>query len=478
MESRQRRRRLYAVVAAGVVGAYILTQLALAAALAGGPSPKDLQRPLPLYLKLHKTGGTSVASALARVVLSDDKAYGAWRARLDGRDGSNYAFQKLGKFCGNYDGHWATQVYRVVGATGMKLCGGVPRRTARLVTLLRDPTPRFVSRLYYELGGATDLLLQAPFSTNASSWTPYDIRRMERIACEACSTINGGHCQWKGGICDSPQEYTVVLSKLGYYGRRGALQRKGGSVDVPDPHISPPTTNLRRLREYRKEAERALREDFAVVGVLEDLSTFFTLRSLNLGWDTENFVFATRKSHALHGSSTKPPCCRTVQPRTDLIQGRLGERRDERLAKRADAVAHRNNTEIKWSGVWPLLGWNAPKKGKLREETQKYIERRNADDRHLWKAARALSEERLIMAHNGEESKRRFDALQKAYGAGLIRDAQGFYGFCDWRVKDHERANDANAECRRCAAALPRRRCRVDGVEASCRAGVEGIVYE
>ena len=70
METRQRRRRIYAVVAAGVVGAYILTQLAIAAALAGGPSPKDLQRPLPLYLKLHKTGGTSVASALARVVLN------------------------------------------------------------------------------------------------------------------------------------------------------------------------------------------------------------------------------------------------------------------------------------------------------------------------------------------------------------------------------------------------------------------------
>ena len=82
------------------------------------------------------------------------------------------------------------------------------------------------------------------------------------------------------------------------------------------------------------------------------------------------------------------------------------------------------------------------------------------------------------MARNGEESKRRFDALQKAYGAGLIRDAQGFYGFCDWRVKDHERANDANAECRRCAAALPRRRCRVDGVEAICREGVDDVVYD
>ena len=141
MQTRQRRRRLYAVAAAGAVFVYLVAQLALAS----GPSPNDLQRPLPLYLKLHKTGGTSVASALARVVLNDDTAYGAWRARLDGREGSSFAFQKLGKFCGNYDGHWATQVYRVVGATGMKLCGGVPRRTARLVTLLRDPTPRFIS---------------------------------------------------------------------------------------------------------------------------------------------------------------------------------------------------------------------------------------------------------------------------------------------------------------------------------------------
>ena len=164
MESRQRRRRLYAVAGAAALFIYVVSQLAIGAAL-NGPSPKDLQRPLPLYLKLHKTGGTSVASALARVVLNDDAAYGAWRARLDGREGSSFLLRKLGKFCGNYDGHWATQVYRVVGATGMKLCGGVPRRTARLVTLLRDPTPRFVSRLYYELGGATDLLLKAPFST-------------------------------------------------------------------------------------------------------------------------------------------------------------------------------------------------------------------------------------------------------------------------------------------------------------------------
>ena len=81
------------------------------------------------------------------------------------------------------------------------------------------------------------------------------------------------------------------------------------------------------------------------------------------------------------------------------------------------------------------------------------------------------------MAHNGEESKGRFDALQKAYGAGLIRDAQGFYSFCDWRVKDHERANGANEKCRECAAALPHQKCRVDGAEAVCREGVGDVNY-
>ena len=194
----------------------------------------------------------------------------------------------------------------------------------------------------------------------------------------------------------------------------GAAPQKGGPVDTRSP-MHPPQRICGVTSIEKRPSGRC---GGLGGGVLEDLSTFFTLLALDLGWDTENFVFATRKSHALHGSSKTPPCSRTVQPRTDLIQGRLGERRDERLAKRADALTHRNNTEIKWSGVWPLLGWNAPHKGKLRAETQKYIEKRNADDRHLWKAARALSEERLIMAHNGEDSKRRFDALQKAYGAG------------------------------------------------------------
>ena len=85
-------------------------------------------------------------------------------------------------------------------------------------------------------------------------------------------SINGGHCQWKGGICDSPQEY-VCLSKLATTGAAPpAAERR--LLMCRSPIAS--HENLRRLREYRKEAERALREDFAVVGVLEDLSTFFT----------------------------------------------------------------------------------------------------------------------------------------------------------------------------------------------------------
>jgi len=494
------RRRWCAVLTAGALGVYLVAQLAI-----DSPAREALARPLPLYLKLHKTGGTSVAAALARVVLNEDAAYGTWRARLDGRkappgsggDASlaalvpSLAFQKLGKFCGNYDGHWATQAYRVFGESGMARCGGVPwRPNAKLVTLLRDPAPRFISRLYYELGGATDLLLAPPFASNASSWTPTDVRRMERISCRACVLINGGHCQWRGGLCDSPQEYAVVLGRLGYYGRRGVLQRSGGAVDAPDPHISPPTKDLKGLRRVRAAAEKALREEFAVIGVLEDLPTFLTLLALDLGWALDNFVYATRKSHAVHGASRAHPCARAPAPRTELIQGRLGDRRDERLAKRADAKAHHNASVVAWSGVWPLLGWNAPRKGKLRPETRQYVERRNADDTHLWALARELAEARLAAAPGGPDARRRLGALQAAYAGGIVRDAQGFYAPCDWRVKDHERAAaggaapDLNAACLRCAAALPRRRCRVDGVEATCRADVDpgdvgfSLVYE
>ena len=165
MEGRQRRRRLYAVVAAGVVGAYILTQLAIAAALAGGPSPKDLQRPLPLP-QTYKTGGTSVASALARVARNDDAAYGAWTG-----GGSSFPLQ-----------NWES-------SAGIMMVTGRRRSTASwgdghgcaaachdrtLVTLLGTPL-RFVSRLY--LSAAPPHFQRPPFHERVG-WTRWP--RMER----------------------------------------------------------------------------------------------------------------------------------------------------------------------------------------------------------------------------------------------------------------------------------------------------------
>mmetsp|Transcript_5012 Transcript_5012/g.20559 ORF Transcript_5012/g.20559 Transcript_5012/m.20559 type:complete len:205 (+) Transcript_5012:548-1162(+) len=105
----------------------------------------------------------------------------------------------------------------------MRWCGGsgVPffptrgRARAKLATLLRHPVPRFISRLYYELGGRSDLLLAPPFAARPETWTVRDVERMERITCDACATINRGHCRWRGGLCDAPQEYLVVLSRLG-----------------------------------------------------------------------------------------------------------------------------------------------------------------------------------------------------------------------------------------------------------------------
>jgi len=528
-------RRASACVVAAVVAAYLCLQLLLSTSYDARSAGAAV--PLPLLLKLHKTGGTSLASALARAVLCDDAAYGAWRARLDGRaapagdavargafgggavealrgargggrartaagdavagalpDG---AFRSLSQFCGNYDGHWATKAYRYLGPSGMRLCGGLApaRPRAKLVTLLRDPAPRFVSRLYYELGGSTSLLLAPPFSGNASAWSPGDVRTMEKIVCDACAKINGGHCAWRGGICDTPQEYLVVLSRLGPLGGRGRLQRSGGKREAAYASIAAPNRNRARLADARKRAEHALLHDFAVVGVLEDLHTFFVLLAAELDWPLERLLYATRKSHVAPSTSggRETPCGRGDDAPADLIQGRLTKRRDERLKKRADALAMRTDAKVEWSGVWPLLGWNDPKKGPLRPETKAYVDKRNADDRALWRVAGETATRRLAAKPGGDADKRRFDALQKAYVAGVVKDGQGFYSFCDWRVKDYERAanragpgaafhsdeTDPNAACLRCAAALDDAPCAVaaaPGLPAAatrCRAGVD-----
>ena len=356
----------------------------------------------------------------------------------------------------------------------MGICGGIfPRRSkTKLVTLLRDPTLRFVSRLYYELGGQTELLLKPPFSYNTSAWTPWDIREMERISCEACATINAGHCRWRGGICDSPQEYTVVLSRLAPSGHRGALQRKGGDMEAHLRAVSPPVPNTKPLKMARTHAAQRLLEDFSVIGVLEDLHVFLVLLALELSWSPDALLYATRKSHAkaaqlVYGTV---PCARSKAQPNDLIQGRISKRRDERLKKHADAVAHQKNGVV-FSGVWPLLGWNAPTKGSLRSDTKAYIDRRNADDMYLWTLARLTARDRLAHTKDGIAHKERFDALQRAYIAGVVKDAQGFYVFCDWRVKDHQRSAsntssqgrnfNQNSACLRCASSLPVRNCSV-----------------
>ena len=68
-----------------VVGLYLFVQLVVSASFSSPQRSREAAAALPLLLKLHKTGGTSLASALARAVLCGDGLYGAWRARLDGR---------------------------------------------------------------------------------------------------------------------------------------------------------------------------------------------------------------------------------------------------------------------------------------------------------------------------------------------------------------------------------------------------------
>ena len=517
------RRAFRAAVAA--VATYSLVQLELLVAIgrAGSLSSEKATKTLPLMLKFHKTGGTSVASALTRAVLCSDLTYSAWRDLLDSHHALRFCeelsinsdtdkrkcplalatvtppismFRMLSRVCGNYDGHWATTVYRYMGPVGMRACGGLlPQRpNTKLITLLRDPMPRFVSRLYYELGGQTELLLKPPFSQNVSSWTSQDIREMERISCEACATINGGHCRWRGGICDSPQEYTVVLSHLAPYGPRGMLERRGSKHEAYLEFVSTPNSGVSALKTARIHAAHALLKDFSVIGVLEDLHSFLVLLALELDWPPDALLYATRKSHinAARANYENTPCAR-VQRDKELIQGRISERRGERLQKRADASKHKQNG-VAFSGVWPLLGWNALIKGPLRPDTKAYIDRRNTDDIYLWTLAQLTARDRFVRAGDSVAHKQRFDALQRAYATGSIRDAHGFYSFCEWQVKDHQRFSTSvtnagtslesarespNALCLQCAASLPTKDCGVflhsGGASArplgACRAG-------
>ena len=262
---------------------------------------------------------------------------------------------------------------------------------------------------------------------------------------------------------------------------------------------SPPNPDRGAISRAREGAARALLEDFGVVGVLEDLHTFLALLAAELAWPLESLLYTTRKAHVAPSvggaKAAAAPCGRqNSEAGGDLIQGRLTKRRDERLDKRASVEAVKARAGgVQWSNTFPLLGWNAPDKGPLRADTLAYIYRRNADDRKLWELARDTAKRRLADADGGAATKDRFDALQKAYVAGVVRDGQGFYSFCDWRVKDYERAvgrsdpasafvsaeGDPNAACLRCAATLETRPCTLAAsasaakAEATCRAGVD-----
>jgi len=132
------------------------------------------------------------------------------------------------------------------------------------------------------------------------------------------------------------------------------------------------------------------------------------------------------------------------------------------VRKRADALAH-GGGGVAFSGVWPLLGWNAPGKPPLSPAARAYAEARNQDDAYLWRLARRTARERLAARADGAAARARFDALQLAYAAGVARDGAGFYSFCDWRVKDYERSHGAgdgaNGQCLACAAAQATRPC-------------------
>lgn len=340
--------------------------------------------PLPLFVKFHKTGGTSVASTLARSI-SVDRAYN--RRPLI--------------FCGNYDGHWGLLTYRNFGASGMRLCGGYFRRNAKLVTVLRNPVERFVSRIYFELGGRTKILLSPPFSEPIHSWSPEDVATMEGIMCDECVSINGGHCHWRGGVCDTPQEYLAVLGRLGTFGMKsGELQSdppsKSVSVSLPAPS--------KRRKQVLDDALLALRRDFAVVGVIEELDTFWAALAYDLGWSLDHFLYRKRKAH-------------------DDSRRLSADRREERNQKRKDALQYKSSS-LPFHGVFPLLGWNNRSSGPMRPETEAYARSRNSEDVVLWQYARDFARRKAP-----GDMVSTFKLLQRAYEDLIVPNSIGCYVF-------------------------------------------------
>lgn len=409
---------------------------------------------LPLFVKFHKTGGTSVAATLDRCVASGDLEYSRWRQVVDG--------SPLKKFCGTYDGHWALGAYRTFGSRGARLCGGFfpTRPNAKLVTLLRDPVHRFISRLYYELGGKSDLLLAPPFSRPVAEWSVGDLIEMEAITCRACRDINRGHCHWRGGLCDTPQEYLVVLSQLGLWGpKRGELQTPPAS---PELAVSYPSSRPRRKRALSR-ALANLQTDFHVVGVLEELHVFLAALAADLRWPLDKLLYTARKVH--DGDRIRTDCPKRLRRLSESPAQAL--RSAERHRKRVDADrAKKTAPAVAWSGVYPLLGWNnlsAPKT--FRNDTLAYARRRNEDDIELWEYARRAARERAP-----RDLVRQFDLLQTAYKRGLVPNSLGFFAFCDWR-------SDADNDlCRACASSQRTSPCEIGSTRLRvdvCRLGFE-----
>lgn len=399
---------------------------------------------LPVMLKFHKTGGTTTAATLARCVYANDREYGRWRDRLQ----RNMMWRPIKAACGNYDGHWGLNMYRAFGASGIKLCAGIfpQRANTKLVALLRNPIERFVSRLYYELGGRSELLLAPPFSQPVASWTPYDLESMEAIVCEACTTINGGHCHWRGGLCDTPQEYLAVFSRLGVWGvKSGELQSPPAATSIS---VSLPAAQT-RLDKALRTALHNVRTDFDVIGVLEELHTFYAALSHELQWPLDSLLYSSRKVHgSTRRSSRNAHCDRSTSRRMSSSRKREKERRK----KKSNALlAAKHHSVVGWSGVFPLLGWNnrsAPKT--FRNDTLAYITQRNSQDLEIWTSARDAAR-----AQAPPELVRRFDAWQTAYRLGIVPNALGFFSFCDWRP------DTDNTYCQACAETQATTKCDV-----------------
>ena len=261
---------------------------------------RDGLRPYPVYLKFHKVGSATVARTIRCLSYAEPRLVpDAWRSP---RTVTHAARPGGDARCGaSAWEHDVVLLYRREGVAGVRAClaaGFAPR----LVTVLRDPVERVLSAVYFFLGGdgpGGPERAEARFRKyGGRAPAPLEAADLEAI-------VNENNLWREGGLHEYLQGLAAGAARGPDGGPNGG--REDGPDGSPDGGAAP-----RGYTPYRgwhafsdaelARAKRALRDDFALVGVTEELDGFLVLLAQLFGWPMLSVCYVT-----YHKNFRRPP---------------------------------------------------------------------------------------------------------------------------------------------------------------------------